>query len=514
MTAAIVRAKWIVTGIRDRDTPEIVDDGALVHEAGKVLAVGPFAAMRAKYPEAAVTQHAQHMLLPGFVNSHHHVGLTPLQLGSPDHALELWFASRMSARDVDVYLDTLYSAFEMLASGITCVQHIHGWRAGGLDAVHAASSAVLKAYQTIGMRASYCYAVREQNRLVYEDDAAFCARLPSDIGTALAEHFQRASLSFADHMKLYTMLRDGNEGQALTRIQLAPANLHWVSDDGLMQIVERARADHVPMHMHLLETVYQKEYARRRTGTTAVDHLHQLGALGPDMTLGHAVWITDDDIELLGHTMTCVCHNCSSNFRLRSGVAPLNALAKRGITVGMGLDEAGINEDRDMLLEMKLALRAHRVPGMDDADVPTPSQVLRMATEHGAQTTAWRGQIGRLEAGMQFDAVAIDFHGATWPFQDADIPPLDAIVQRAKAQHVDTVYVGGDPVYAQGRFKYVDRDKVLADIAEQLSRPRSAAEEQRRWLSKAVFPHVKQFYDGYLDAQAPRAPHYAPSSRT
>ena len=62
--------------------------------------------------------------MPGFVNSHHHVGLTPFQLGSPDHPLELWFASRMAARDVDPYLDTLYG--DMLQSGITTVQHLHG----------------------------------------------------------------------------------------------------------------------------------------------------------------------------------------------------------------------------------------------------------------------------------------------------------------------------------------------------------------------------------------------------
>jgi cytosine/adenosine deaminase-related metal-dependent hydrolase len=512
MTAALVRAKWIVTGVRDRHTPEMVSDAALVHEHGKVLAVGAFDEMRQRYPHAPVTQHPQHMLLPGFVNSHHHVGLTPLQLGSPDYALELWFASRMSARNVDIHLDTLYSAFEMIASGITTVQHIHGWMRGSLEQVHGASSAVLYAYRRIGMRASYCYAVREQNRLVYEDDAAFCARLPSDIGVPLAEHLKQASLSLADHMKLYAMLRDENASHALTRIQLAPANLHWVTDDGLMTLVERAKADDVPMHMHLLETVYQKEYARRRTGTTAVKHLHKLGALGPWMTLGHAVWLTAEDVELVAHHKTCVCHNCSSNFRLRSGVAPINELEKRGVTIGMGLDEAGINDDRDMLLEMKLALRAHRVPGMDD-DVPTCPQVLRMATEHGALTTAFRGQIGRLEPGLQFDAVAIDYHAATYPFQDDDIPPLDALIQRANTRHVDTVYVGGDPIYAKGRFKYVDRDKVLGEIAEQLSRPRTPDEAKRRQLSQAVFPHVKNFYAHYLDDEPARQPFYAPSAR-
>jgi 5-methylthioadenosine/S-adenosylhomocysteine deaminase len=499
--------------VQDRHTPEIVSDGALVHEHGKVVAVGPFEEMRNRFPEASVTQHPQHMLLPGFVNSHHHVGLTPLQLGSPDYALELWFASRMSARDVDLYLDTLYSAFEMIASGTTTVQHLHGWMRGSFEQIHGASTAVLNAYRSIGMRASYSYAMREQNRLVYEDDADFCARLPSDIGVPLAEQLKQATLSLSDHMKLYGMLRDENAGQALTRIQLAPANLHWVTDDGLMTLVERAQADNVPLHMHLLETAYQKEYARRRTGTTAVKHLQKLGALGPWMTLGHAVWLTEEDVELVAHSKTCVCHNCSSNFRLRSGVAPINDLARRGVTIGMGLDEAGLNEDRDMLLEMKLALHSHRVPGMDD-DVPTCSQVLRMASEHGADTTAFRGQVGRLVPGQLFDAVAIDYQAATYPFQDEDIPPLDALIQRATTRHVDTVYVGGDPIYAKGRFKYVDRDQVLGQIAEQLSRPRSPEEVKRRQLSKAVFPHVKDFYTNYLQSEPPRQPFYGPSSRT
>jgi 5-methylthioadenosine/S-adenosylhomocysteine deaminase len=180
----------------------------------------------------------------------------------------------------------------------------------------------------------------------------------------------------------------------------------------------------------------------------------------------------------------------------------------------MGLDEAGINEDRDMLLEMKLALRAHRVPGMDEDDVPSCPQVLRMASEHGGNTTAFRGEIGRLDAGMQFDAVVINYDGATYPYQDDDVPPLDALIQRATTRHVDTVYVAGDPIYAKGRFKYIDRDKILADIAEQLSRPRTQEEEQRRALSRAVFPHVKNFYAGYLDSEAARAPFYAPSSRS
>lgn len=513
MTVALVSARRIVTGVADRHTPVIVDDGAIAHEHGRVLAVGPAATLRAQWPTAPEVRHPRHMLLPGFVNSHHHVGLTPLQLGSPDYALELWFASRLSARDIDPYLDTLYSAFEMLASGVTTVQHIHGWMRGPYEHVHATASAVLDAYRAIGMRASYCFALREQNRFVYEADEDFCQRLPPELGAAMAKHLQAQAIPFSDFMRLFDDLTAAN-ASPLTRIQLAPANLHWVSDDGLLAMHEKAKSVGVPMHMHLLETAFQKAYAKKRTGTTAVKHLHKLGLLGPQLTLGHGVWLTEEDIELTAHTGTCICHNCSSNFRLRSGLLPLMEYEKRGVTVGMGLDEAGINEDRDMLQELRLALNVHRVPGLDDDEVPSCPQVLRMATEHGGMTTAFGAEIGRLEPGRFFDAVAIDFDRATWPYQDDDIPPLDALVQRAKTQHVDAVYVGGELVVDQGRFTKVDRDETLERIAQALSKPRSESELHRRWLRQQVWPHVKDFYRHYLSDEGVRVPFYGNSART
>lgn len=512
MTVALVSARRIVTGVADRHTPVLLDDAAIAHEHGRVLAVGPAADLRAQYPAAVETRHPRHMLLPGFVNSHHHVGLTPLQLGSPDHALELWFASRLSARDIDPYLDTLYSAFEMLASGVTTVQHIHGWMRGPYEHVHGTATAVLDAYRAIGMRASYCFALREQNRFVYEADEDFCRRLPPEVGAAMARHLQAQAMPFSDFMRLFDDLTAENTSP-LTRIQLAPANLHWVSDDGLLAMHEKAKAAGVPMHMHLLETAFQKAYAKQRTGTTAVKHLHKLGLLGPQLTLGHGVWLTEEDIELTAHTGTCICHNCSSNFRLRSGLLPLMEYDKRGVTVGMGLDEAGINDDRDMLQELRLALNVHRVPGLDEDEVPSCPQVLRMATEHGGLTTAFRSEIGRLEPGRFFDAVAIDFERATYPYQDEDIPPLDALVQRAKTQHVDAVYVGGEKVVEQGRFTKVDRDETLERIAQALSRPRSESEQHRRWLRQQVWPHVKDFYRNYLSDEGVRVPFYGNSSR-
>src|SRR5262249_5730644 len=155
MATSLIRGKYIICSSGSPHAATIVEDGAVCERDGTVVEVGPWAVLAERYRPDRVLGSPDHVVLPGLVNSHHHVGLTPFQLGSPDYPLELWFASRMAARDVDPYLDTLYSAFEMLESGITTVQHIHGWRGGPAAAVVARAERILRAHDDVGMRASH-----------------------------------------------------------------------------------------------------------------------------------------------------------------------------------------------------------------------------------------------------------------------------------------------------------------------------------------------------------------------
>jgi cytosine/adenosine deaminase-related metal-dependent hydrolase len=213
----------------------------------------------------------------------------------------------------------------------------------------------------------------------------------------------------------------------------------------------------------------------------------------------------------VAETGTCICHNCSSNFRLRSGVAALNRFEAKGINTAIGLDEAGINDDRDMLQELRMVLRAHRVPGMDD-DVPTVSQVFRMATSGGAKTTPYGDSIGTLAEGKAADLVLIDWNAIAYPYLDEETPLLDAVVQRAKSQAVSTVMCDGEVIYADGKFTRVDRDGALKALHDDLQKALSDDEVERRKLSKALLPHVRNFYKSYYDP-AKHQPFYRQSSR-
>ena len=512
MAKSLIRSRSMITKTIDRSSWEEIADGAVLQEDGIITAIGTYADLHAKNPGVPVVGSGNDVMLPGFVNGHHHVGLTPVQLGSPDMPLELWFITRLVIRQLDLYLDTLYSAFEMISSGITTVQHIHGWAPGTLSEIETRSNQVVKAYEDIGMRVSYCYALRDQNRLVYQADDAFAASLPPALQDPMARHFGRFQASADEIMDLFRSLYERYNAKNRVKIQLAPANLHWCSDQSLTALSDASAKYNVPIHMHLLETAYQKEYAWRRGKCTALEYIDRFGMVNERLTLGHGVWLSESDMDRLAAAGGCVCHNCSSNFRLRSGVAALNVFEKKGINTAIGLDEAGINDDRDMLQEMRMVLRAHRTPGMIDEDVPTMAQVLRMATIGGAKTTSFGTTIGTLEVGKAADLVLIDWQHVAYPYLDPLTPTLDAVIQRAKSGGVTLTMCAGEVLYQDGRFTKVDREASLAALHDDLQKALTNDEVERRNLSKALLPHARKFYADYIDP-ARHEPFYKTSSR-
>ena len=160
-----------------------------------------------------------------------------------------------------------------------------------------------------------------------------------------------------------------------------------------------------------------------------------------------------------------------------------------------------------------MVLRAHRVPGMVEEDVPTMAQVLRMATAGGARTTPFGTDIGTLEVGKAADLVLIDWQQVAYPYSDPETPLLDAVLQRAKTTGVRLTMCGGEVLYQDGRFTRVDRDGALHALHQDLQKALTSDEVERRNLSKALLPHVRRFYAHYIDP-ARHEPFYRQSSRS
>jgi len=492
----IVRGGHLVRGVSAEGKAEIVPQGGLLVQNGAITKVAPSAELIRDHPGETVIGNDADVVLPGLVNAHHHTGLSPLQRGVLPAPLELWLPQFLGLRHIDARLDTLYSAVEMVESGVTTVQHIHGGPSGPRAHWRAEPERIMQAYHDIGMRASFCAMLRDRNRLVIGDDTAFLDTLPEALAGRIRGILEAAPPDTDSQLSFFEELAtDWNRPDSpLTRLQLAPANLHWCTDHSLRQQWAFAERHNVSLHMHLLETPYQYVFAEQATGTTAVAHLHALGLLGPKLTLGHAIWLTGADIDLIAQTGTKICHNASSGLKLASGVTPAAELAQRGVSVGLGIDQSGINDDHDMLQEMRVAWALQRRPARWHLG-PSAADVFRMATEGGAATTDFADRIGRLDPGRDADVILIDRVGFAYPAWDKDVPLLDALLHRARAGHVHTSMVAGRIIMREGRVLFIDKEALLREIADCLATPAKAAEIAGRDLARAVLPHVEAFYE-------------------
>ncbi|WP_454856448.1 amidohydrolase family protein [Rhizobium binxianense] len=493
---SIVRGRYILLKAVDDHRVEICEDGAVLQQEGRIVSIGPFEEIAFRFPDAEVLGTENSLVIPGLVNAHHHVGVTPIQLGSPDLPLELWLTHQLRHRAPDPYLDTLYSAFELLGSGVTAVQHLGRMRPAPVTDWPAEATTVISAYRDIGMRVSFAFCNRDQNRLVYQDDDLFVATLPAGLQERTRAFLERAHFRLEDFETDYLapMLERFSPGcDPLVRLWLAPINLERASDRLLTLTAEWARKYRMGIHLHLSETPYQKEFSRRRFGRSSIAHLADIGFLGPHLTLGHGTWVSEADLDLVRDHGTCICHNASSNLRLRSGIAPVREFVKRGIPVCLGIDEAGLNDDRDMLQEMRLVKHLHCAPGLFEEPL-TPAQIFRMATQDGARAIGFGDEIGSIEVGKRADLVVLDYEDMTRPYVSGAIDPVSVLIHRAKAQHVTLTMVEGRVVYRDGRFTYVDRAEILDRLREDLTRPVTAAESERSALSEMLLPHIREFY--------------------
>ena len=478
--------------ITGRNEAETVSNGAVAVEDGAIIEVGPVSDMRTKYPAAAVIGSDRQAVIPGLINSHHHVGLTPFQLGVLDAPLESWIIARWAIRDVDPYLDTLWCAIQMIESGITTVQHNHmaARLPPGVE-IYDAASEIVNAYEDSGMRAAFSLSTRDQNHLVYEDDARFLSTLPDRLAAGARAQIAARPISLEEYLAACGELHARRQGPR-TNVFVSPHNVHWCSDQMLTAISDFARTHGTGFHIHLQETIYQRMYGARHWNGTPLAHLAELGILGPEVSCAHGVWLSESDIDILGETGTAICTNPSSNLRLKSGIAPVNRLLGSGVTVALGIDEAGINDDNDILQEMRMAQKMHREPGID-SPYPTSHEILELATANGAKVTFFE-DVGTIEPGKRADLALVNLDRIEDPYLHPDTDIVDALVYRGKGLDVDTVMVDGEVLLRDGQYLRMDKSEVRTGLRESLTRTLTDREVQRAALSNELLPYVNRWF--------------------
>src|SRR6266850_383942 len=256
-----------------------------------------------------------------------------------------------------------------------------------------------------------------------------------------------------------------------------------------------------------------KAFAFRKYGKSAIAWLDDLGLVDENLTLGHAIWVTEEDIDRLATRRASITSHPSCNLGMRNGLAPIYLMHRRGVNVAMGLDDKTINDDEDAIMELRMLHKLHRVP---DYDLRTPAldayDVLSMGTLNGARAVGFGGQIGALKPGMKADMILVDLDRVLRdPWMTDELPIAEAFVHRAMGEDVNTAIVGGRVVMQDRRLTTLDVDALYREIRKAA---RAIGPMQRRHAEtlRKLKPYVQDWYNAWLTPDA-ASPFYVLNSR-
>lgn len=490
----LVRAGRLVTG---HDQP-VITDGALVLTGGLIKEVGPYKQLAARYSGVREIGGDEFLVIPGLINGHSHGrGLSDFQRGALDNTLETWRWDTRKFIPVPVYDDVAFSAARLLKSGVTAT--MHNPLLQNPAAFEAEWIEALQAYRDSGMRVLFCPGVANDNPFVYGDNSSFLAQLSDQTRDILTASPPPGALSADSYIPAVREFHAQHDGP-MTRIGFGPIAPQWCTPDLLTDIGKAAGQMGVMVHIHAAQSIFQKIYAHRAHGRTLIAYLDRLGLLGSNLVIGHCVFPTAADIELLAESGTGVTHHPSCNLRVRNGIAPAFHMIEAGVRVGLGLDGKGINDDDDMIQEMKICYLLHRLTSLDlDSAHLSARQVLAMVTEVGSSLIGFGRELGRLEPGRRADVVLLDYTAMGRPFVDPAQDPIDVLLYRGLSGHVHTVIVDGWTVVEAGRLLTLDEEAIGSQLAEAASRPRTETEKARDKALDEVRTRLREYHMGWPD---------------
>ena len=432
------------------------------------------------------------LVIPGLVNGHTHAHGALGRGAVPDVALEGFLAASPSINGHrsldDLALSATLTAVELLKKGCTALFDMSAeFPAPSLDGLHA----VAGAYAVTGIRA--VVAPMMADRTLYQVYPELLGNLPGALQPALTR------LRAANPDVCLDVVRRAAHhwpfDTSQVRLGLAPTIPLHCSDAFLQGCAALSAEFGLPLQTHLAESQAQAVYGEKRYGKSLVAHLAALGWLGLTggrLSVAHAIWVSDEDIETLARADVTAIHNPLSNLRLGSGIAPVRRMFERGLRVGLGSDGANTSDTQNLFEAARLAVGLSRVIGADESRWLSAREALRMTTEHSAQALGWGGQLGRIAPGFRADLVLLDLAQPEYvPLRD----PLRQMVHGESGAAVDRVLVGGRVVVEHRRVLTVD-EPALRRRAQAAADRLDALNAEGRDLASALRPGVSAFCCG------------------
>jgi cytosine/adenosine deaminase-related metal-dependent hydrolase len=436
-TILIKNARLLITM---NDAGETFADGALFVRDQAVVWVGATADLPDEYQTAdRILDATNKVVLPGLINTHHHLYQTLTRALAPDSGLFPWLKTlypiwaRMDGEAV--YTSALVGMVELILSGCTTASdHLYLFPNG------AKLDDEIRAAQELGFR---FHAARGSMSLGESDGG-----LPPDSVVEEEEAILR------DCRRVIEQFHDPDP-YAMIRVVVAPCSPFSVTPDLMRESARLARSYGVTLHTHLAETKDEEAFCLETFGYRPAAYAEHLEWVGEDVWWAHSVHVNSEEIGLMARTHTGAAHCPCSNMRLASGIAPVRAWLDSGVRVGLGVDGSASNDGSHMLNEARQALLLQRV--LNQADTLTTREALWLGTRGGAQVLR-RDDIGQLAVGKAADVIAFDLNRLAYTGAQHD--PMAALVFCAP-QPVDLSVINGRIVVEDGELRTLELGPVI-----------------------------------------------------
>ncbi|HEV2913284.1 MAG TPA: 5'-deoxyadenosine deaminase [Pyrinomonadaceae bacterium] len=430
-TSILIKGGTLVT----MDEMDSVVTGDLCIEDGRIASVGEDRDLEAE----VVIDAGGCVVVPGFVQTHIHLCQTLFRGAADDLPLIDWLKKRIWPMEAahtaaSVRASARLAIAELIKGGTTC--------ALTMETVNHTVEA-LRAAEESGFRATIGKCMMDKG-----DDVP--AALHEDTAASV-----RASLALIEEWH--------NRADGRIRCCLAPRFAVSCTRELLSEVARLARERGVMVHTHASENRDEIEMVERETGLRNIIYLDSLGLTGRHVALAHCVHLDDAEIETLRRTGSHVLHCPSSNLKLGSGIARIDELLERGVSVSLGADGAPCNNRLDMFTEMRAAALLQKV-SRGPAALPA-RRALRMATMDGARALGLDGEIGSLEAGKRADITVIDLNDVHLTPRPSD--PVSTIVFAAQTSDVKTVIIDGQVVMRDRQLLTMDEREVIDEAARE-----------------------------------------------
>ncbi len=387
---------------------------------------------------------SDHVVLPGFVNTHHHFYQT-LTRNIPAvqnaklfdwlvYLYEIWKYIDEEA----IYYSSLLAMGELLKTGCTLSTDHHYLYPRDINCDIMATQ--FKAARTLGMRFS---PTRGSMSLSKKDGG-----LPPDSVVQTNDEILN------DCERVINEFHDSSD-TSMSKIILAPCSPFSVTKELMKETVALARKHKIRLHPHLVETADENEYCISAHGKRPLELMKECDFLGEDVSYAHGIFFNDEEMELLRQTRTHIAHCPTSNMRLGSGICRVVEMRKMGINVGIAVDGSASNDSSDMLGEIRNAMLLQRV--RYGASAITVNDVLDMGTHGGAKLLDF-SNVGKIQKGFTADLALFDMQKMEYAGALSD--PVAALVFSGYNHGVDYTIVNGKVVVEKGKLVGFDEDDI------------------------------------------------------